>query len=167
MAEINQKVCFVNSNSVDAVYKDGAKIYGRNLLTGSQGPFTPDSSPSNYDNAIYPNITGYFEKGVTYTISASSNGNFTDDHEPNTESDNIVLWLTNVTLDNSESKFSAIVSSSTTGTIGTTFTWSFPSQYATVRINSYHKESDMEVDHIKIEKGSVATPWTPAVEDLK
>lgn len=151
-------------SNFDSNYLDQLNYWsslGTNLLTGSQGPFTPDSSPSNYDNAMYTNITGYFEKGATYTISASSNGNFTDDHEPNTESDNIVLWLTNVNLDNSESKFSDIVSSSTTGTKGTTFTWPFPSQYATVRINSYHKESDMEVDHIKIEKGSVATPWCP------
>lgn len=139
---------------------------GTNLLTGSQGPFTPDSSPSNYDNAIYTNITGYFEKGITYTISASSNGNFTDDHEPNTESDNIVLWLTNATLDNSESKFSYIVSSSTTGTTGTTFTWRQPSAYASIRVNAYHKESDMEVDHIKIEKGSKATDWCPNPSEI-
>lgn len=135
---------------------------GTNILTGSKGPFTPDCRPSNYDNGIYPNVIGYFEKGITYTISASSNGNFTDKHKVDTESDNIVLWLTNSTLDNDESKISYIVSSSTTGTTGTTFTFPFPSQYATVRINSYHKEPDMEVDHIKIEKGNVATPWSPA-----
>lgn len=156
-------------NNFDSNYLDQLNYWsslGTNLLTGSQGPFTPDSSPSNYDNAIYTSVNGYFENGVTYTISSKSNGNFTDDHEPNTESDNIVLWLTNVNLDNSESKFSYIVSSSTTGTTGTTFAWPYPSQYATVRVNSYHKEPDMEVDHIKIEKGSVATPWCPNPEEF-
>lgn len=168
MPTINGKACVVNGTPVDKVFSNGKQVYGRNLLKESRGPFTPNYlyDPSNYDNALYTNMIVCLEEGTTYTISASSNGNFTSDHESSTESDNIVLWLTNVTLDNTDPKFSKIISSQTTGTTGTTFTWGQPSISAAIRVNAYHKNPIMHVEKVKLEKGSLATPWTPAPEDV-
>jgi hypothetical protein len=151
---------------VDKVFSDGRQVYGRNLLKESRGPFTPNANPSNFDNILYTNAIVSLEEGATYTISASSNGNFTSDHNGSTESDNIVLWLTNAALDNTDPKFDRIISSQTTGTTGTTFTWSQPSNTGAIRVNAYHKNPIMHVEKIKIEKGSVATPWTPAPENV-
>lgn len=139
---------------------------GTNLLNGSRGPFTPNSNPSNYDNILYTSIIVYLEEGTTYTISASSNGNFTSNHDSTTESDNIVLWLTNSNLGNTDQKFSTIISSQTTGTTGTTFTWRQPSAYAVIRVNSYHKNPIMHVEKVKLEKGSKATDWCPNPSEI-
>lgn len=87
----------------------------------------------NFDcNLTDPSSTIQMEAGSTYEVVAETNGYFSDDHEPNVESDKCVLFLT-------DSKYySQIISSDSTST-GSKFTWHGPSGKFFLRVNAYHK----------------------------
>ena len=137
------------------------KVGGRNLLRGSKGPFLPDRKPADFDNAILyvGNTSIYMEQGQEYTISAKTDGNFTALHE-NKESDNVVLWIMDKDVRNYQ-----IVSDLKTGATGTKIIWNKPTGIYHLRVNTYHKEAVKSVWDVKIEKGNVATDWSPAIED--
>ena len=138
------------------------KIGGRNLLRGSKGPFLPDRKPGNFDNNVLyaGNTSIYMEQGQEYIISAKTDGNFTAHHDGNKESDNVVLWIMDKDVRNYQ-----IVSDLKTGTTGTKITWNKPTGIYHLRVNTYHKEATKSVWDVKIEKGNVATDWSPAPED--
>lgn len=155
-----------STNPADYTWSDTAgsiSVGGRNLLKGSKGPFKPDRKPTNFDNYVYyENETSvYLEQGEQYIISAKTDGNFTKWHIPEIESDNITLWLFRFwdVVD--------IVSDSNTGTTGTQFTWNHPTGTYHLRVNTYHKTAIRSVWEVKIEKGTIKTDWTPAIEDVQ
>ncbi|ARU13909.1 host range and adsorption protein [Streptococcus phage P7574] len=155
-----------STNPADYTWNDTAgsiSIGGRNLLNGSKGPFKPDSKPTDFDNYVrYENETSvYLEQGKQYIISAKTDGNFTNLHNPGSESDNITLWLFYLwyVVD--------IVSDSNTGTTGTQFTWNHPTGTYHLRVNTYHKTAIKSVWEVKIEEGTVKTDWTPSVDDVQ
>lgn len=138
------------------------RVGGTNLLKGSKGPFLPDRKPANFDNAVlYAGQTSiYMEQGQEYIISAKTDGNFTAHHDGNKESDNVVLWIMDKDVRNYQ-----IVSDLKTGTTGTKIIWDKPTGIYHLRVNTYHKEATKSVWDVKIEKGNVATDWSPAPED--
>ena len=138
------------------------RVGGTNLLKGSKGPFLPDRKPANFDNAILyaGNTSIYMEQGQEYIVSAKTDGTFTAHHDGNKESDNVVLWIMDKDVRNYQ-----IVSDLKTGTIGTKITWNKPTGIYHLRVNTYHKEAVKSVWDVKIEKGNVATDWSPAIED--
>ena len=155
-----------STNPADYTWSDTAgsiSVGGRNLLKGSKGPFKPDRKPTNFDNYVYyENETSvYLEQGEQYIISAKTDGNFTKWHNGEIESDNITLWLFRFwdVVD--------IVSDSNTGTTGTQFTWNHPTGTYHLRVNTYHKTAIKSVWEVKIEKGTIKTDWTPAIEDVQ
>ena len=139
-------------------------VGGRNLLKGSKGPFKPDKKPTNFDNnVLYKSETSvYLERDQKYLISAKSDGNFTALHNANVESDNVTLWLIDDKYQNYQ-----IVSDLKTGTTGTLITWIKPTGNYHLRVNTYHKTASKSVWEVKIEKGTVKTDWTPALEDVQ
>lgn len=156
-----------STNPADYSWNDTAgsvSVGGRNLLKGSKGPFKPDKKPTNFDNnVLYKSETSvYLEQDQKYLISAKSDGNFTALHNANIESDNVTLWLIDDKYQNYQ-----IVSDLKTGTIGTLITWVKPSGIYHLRVNTYHKTASKSVWEVKIEKGTVKTDWTPAVEDVQ
>lgn len=138
------------------------RVGGTNLLKGSKGPFLPDRKPTNFDNAILyaGNTSIYMEQGQEYIVSAKTDGTFTAHHDRNKESDNVVLWIMDKDVRNYQ-----IVSDLKTGTTGTKITWNKPTGIYHLRVNTYHKEATKSVWDVKIEKGNVATDWSPAIED--
>lgn len=155
-----------STNPADYTWSDTAgsiSVGGRNLLKGSKGPFKPDRKPTDFDNYVYyENETSvYLEQGEQYIISAKTDGNFTKWHNGGIESDNITLWLFRFwdVVD--------IVSDSNTGTTGTQFTWNHPTGTYHLRVNTYHKTAIKSVWEVKIEKGTIKTDWTPAIEDVQ
>ena len=140
------------------------KVGGRNLLRGSKGPFLPDRKPANFDNNILyvGNTSIYMEQGQEYIISAKTDGNFTAHHDGKKESDNVVLWIMDKDIRNYQ-----IVSDLKTGTTGTKFIWDKPTGIYHLRVNTYHKEAVKSVWDVKIEKGNIATDWSPAIEDVE
>lgn len=155
-----------STNPADYTWSDTAgsiSVGGRNLLKGSKGPFKPDRKPTNFDNYVYyeKETSVYLEQGEQYIISAKTDGNFTKWHNGEIESDNITLWLFRFwdVVD--------IVSDSNTGTTGTQFTWNHPTGTYHLRVNTYHKTAIRSVWEVKIEKGTIKTDWTPAIEDVQ
>nr|DAK31592.1 MAG TPA: tail protein [Caudoviricetes sp.] len=156
-----------STNPADYSWNDTAgsvSVGGRNLLKGSKGPFKPDRKPTNFDNnVLYKNETSvYLEQNQKYLISAKSDGNFTALHNANVESDNVTLWLIDDKYQNYQ-----IVSDLKTGTTGTQITWVKPTGNYHLRVNTYHKTASKSVWEVKIEKGTVKTDWTPAIEDVQ
>lgn len=156
-----------STNPADYAWNDTAgsvSVGGRNLLKGSKGPFKPDRKPTNFDNnVLYKNETSvYLEQNQKYLVSAKSDGDFTALHNANIESDNVTLWLIDDKYQNYQ-----IVSDLKTGTIGTLITWVKPTGNYHLRVNTYHKTASKSVWEVKIEKGTVKTDWTPAIEDVQ
>ena len=156
-----------SANPADYAWNDTAgsvSVGGRNLLKGSKGPFKPDKKPANFDNnVLYKSETSvYLEQDQKYLISAKSDGDFTALHKPNIESDNVTLWLMDDKYQNYQ-----IVSDLKTGTTGTLITWVKPTGNYHLRVNTYHKTASKSVWEVKIEKGTVKTDWTPAIEDVQ
>ena len=156
-----------STNPVDYSWNDTAgsvSVGGRNLLKGSKGPFKPDKKPTNFDNnVLYKTETSvYLEQNQKYLVSAKSDGDFTALHNPNNESDNVTLWLIDDKYQNYQ-----IVSDLKTGTTGTLVTWVKPTGNYHLRVNTYHRTASKSVWEVKIEKGTVKTDWTPAVEDVQ
>lgn len=156
-----------STNPADYSWNDTAgsvSVGGRNLLKGSKGPFKPDRKPTNFDNnVLYKSETSvYLEQDQKYLISAKSDGNFTALHNANIESDNVTLWLIDDKYQNYQ-----IVSDLKTGTTGTLITWVKPTGNYHLRVNTYHKTASKSVWEVKIEKGTVKTDWTPALEDVQ
>nr|DAS59803.1 MAG TPA: Neck appendage protein [Caudoviricetes sp.] len=140
------------------------RVGGTNLLKGSKGPFLPDRKPANFDNNILyvGNTSIYMEQGQEYIISAKTDGNFTAHHDGLKESDNVVLWIMDKDARNYQ-----IVSDLKTGTTGTKIIWNKPTGIYHLRVDTYHKEAVKSVWDVKIEKGTVATDWSPAIEDVE
>lgn len=156
-----------STNPADYSWNDTAgsvSVGGRNLLKGSKGPFKPDRKPTNFDNnVLYKNETSvYLEQDQKYLISAKSDGDFTALHNPNIESDNVTLWLIDDKYQNYQ-----IVSDLKTGSTGTLITWNKPTGNYHLRVNTYHKVATKSVWEVKVEKGTVKTDWTPAIEDVQ
>ncbi len=156
-----------STNPADYSWNDTAgsvSVGGRNLLKGSKGPFKPDKKPTNFDNnVLYKTETSvYLEQNQKYLVSAKSDGNFTALHNANIESDNVTLWLIDDKYQNYQ-----IVSDLKTGTTGTLITWNKPTGNYHLRVNTYHKTASKSVWEVKIEKGTVKTDWTPAIEDVQ
>lgn len=156
-----------STNPADYAWNDTAgsvSVGGRNLLKGSKGPFKPDKKPTNFDNfVLYKSETSvYLEQNQKYLVSAKSDGNFTAFHIGNAESDNVTLWLMDDKIQNYQ-----IVSDLKTGTTGTQITWVKPTGNYHLRVNTYHKTASKSVWEVKIEKGTVKTDWTPALEDVQ
>lgn len=156
-----------STNPVDYSWNDTAgsvSVGGRNLLKGSKGPFKPDRKPTNFDNnVLYKTETSvYLEQNQKYLVSAKSDGNFTALHNANVESDNVTLWLIDDKYQNYQ-----IVSDLKTETTGTQITWVKPTGNYHLRVNTYHKTASKSVWEVKIEKGTVKTDWTPALEDVQ
>ena len=135
---------------------------GVNLLTNSQGPFRPTqkiSSATVSDNYDVYNSDVCMVQGQTYTVSGQTNGTWSGTHDTEHVSDNCVLWLTD------NSNVSQIISADT---MPHTFTWPYPTKSYHLRVNAYHHGADNPIyaEKVKIERGSVATPYSPAPEDL-
>lgn len=170
LAQITQQMADKASKTEVKQTADGIReeisqivVGGRNLLKGSKGEFKPDSKPTGFDNQVlYVQSTSIdLVKGEKYLISAKTNGVFSNDHNGNRESDNVVLWLMDKTVTNYQ-----IVSDSNTGTTGTVFTWNKPTGTYHLRVNTYHKDARKKVWEVKVEQGTIKTDWSPAPEDV-
>ena len=151
----------INIDSVSGKL-DNLRIGGKNLLYNSAGPFQPAFDGRIDNNQRYNNSTVNLVNGRQYTISGETNGVFSDDHQPEVESDKCILWLVNTSQN-----INRIVSDNNTAN-GTTFIWNRPTGTYILRVNTYHPASINKIKawNIKIESGNKKTDWSPAPEDV-
>ena len=158
-AETRRETFYKLTNSRDV---PEAPSGNRNLLRNPKGPFQPKNSIiDNY--TVYQNTWINMEKGKEYTLSAKGTAPFTSNHATAQEKNEICLWFVkhdeNINVDR-------IISNATTGTAGTKFTWNDPSGKYRLRVNTYKADNSNYAEEVQIEEGNVATPYSPAPEDL-
>lgn len=133
--------------------------YTENLLLNSKARRTAINETAGDHYKYYYDMTISLVKGETYTISAKTNGYFTDAHDPSATDNRIVLWV-----GNKQQEYPQIVSGTdmaSDGSKGHTFVWNRDYTDCVIRINTYGI-GEWWVEEIKIEKGTNPHPvWTP------
>lgn len=174
MTTINGKACVVNGTPVDKVFSNGRQVYGRNLLTGTGNHTVTGSGvsvPGYLSNETTDDFLPLFKglEGQTVTVSvdyeysgfiAGSNGF------------NRIGWETVIKLDDTKSRYFGSWYSPTndSGSGRVSYTFVVPKNITSIDESEGYIEFSGSgtgtVSHLKLEKGSVATPWTPAPEDV-
>lgn len=143
------------------------EIGGRNLLTGVSS-YTKDTPFEKTDSRadgwiVYQNIITSIEleAGKKYVLQAKTDGNWTENHDTNGQDPSkklVTLWLISDTTNNFFDMRQGYI----------VFTPTVTTKYK-LRVNQYSNGTDAYTIHlwdIKLEKGSKATDWTPAPEDV-
>ena len=163
MPIINGKVCVVNGKPVDKVYSNGKQVYGRNLWIRSRAVegyldpnhtgevIAPDSENLVSDFiSIDGNQTYVYSTDVVITVSIKLQ---TLDYYQFFDSNKVPFGGRNSQLgpfvDLGTPQHTELVIKAP---VGASF----------IRIGSRY----LEHGTVKLQKGSVATPWTPAPEDV-
>ncbi|MEK1388924.1 hypothetical protein HCZ95_09425 [Limosilactobacillus fermentum] len=169
MSTINGRACIVNGVAVDKVYSNGRQVYGRNLLSGTSGGLQTKQFTNAWNTDTQATNGNYkikLTKGETYTYrawldNANSNINSSDHAFVNVRF--TPIGGTNYNLGNG-----TFIEKGETGYSTLVFT---PSEdgYAGFAPFAYGEPQTFLAGwkEEKLEKGSVATPWTPAPEDIK
>lgn len=183
MPTINGKACVVNGTPVDKVFSNGRQVYGRNLYTNTQNF---DNPASWYDSNLWTKTTDTYnglaviqatqdwnglsqyvqvKKGdvLTYSVYAkniSGTGTST------------IYWILQ---NNPEGSYSTAGVNPAKKEVAITDSWQRVSGTIVATRDGYLRPrlertpdntNTLQIAGIKVEKGSVATPWTPAPEDV-
>lgn len=161
MSTINGQVCVVNGNTVDKVFSNGKQVYGRNLITGTSNQVVQATdwnmqvADIKYDKSL----------GSDLCVSVMINN---ADHASDLVRGSGSIHMQ--TLDQSGKVLQDV------GGNGIDYNASGLSQRhvsiddntTSVKVIIYTNNMMRNVFYscLKLEKGSVATPWTPAPEDV-
>lgn len=196
MVIINGKACVVNGTPIDKVFSNGKQVYGRNLLTGTSNDIkstngrtamqgasasitgvysrtdsyeqvTAPSSGEFYYRFIVPDTNNLYglTPGETYTLSGSAS------HTSGT-----LKFRPGYSLHGSNWSGPAVISNLgipiSDGSVFTPFSYTFTVPagatgiYFSLQNYDYTAGSLFRFNNMKLEKGSIATDWTPAPEDV-
>ena len=169
MTTINGKVCVVNGTPVDKVFSNGKHVYGRNLLTNTSDfssnwiGMSSVSTTTEYNGQpsmvfasssqwlVNQRIGEKLENSFQYTSSFWAKADNAGD-KAHTE-----LWgsngATDFVLTTNWVRYAAVLSGSS----------GFPYCYFGVPDGN---KRNVYIALPKLEKGSIATPWSPAPEDV-
>ena len=167
MTTINGRVCVANSTPVDKVFSNGKQVYGRNLISGSYGSSWGFTSNVG---ATIQKVTMDSGEVALHVIGTNDSSGF-------------YAWFNLPTI----GKHVASVEVKGTGKVNRLGweNWEDPEQLAgmtptsdwqrfsrTVSFNGkayafdLYGTMDVYVRLLKVEQGTIATPWTPAPEDV-
>jgi len=159
MTTINGRACVVNGTPVDKVFSNGKQVYGRNLLTNLSSNWTQGWLSSGIIGTPSTFISVGARIRTLQAISVSSSFSYTI-YNSNTSFK--LSWLE---LDsNGNITYAAPWITSTNYAFTTTSTTT--QLYIVVAYTTNAELDTSDLPKIKLEKGSVATPWTPAPEDV-
>ena len=183
MTTINGRACVANGAPVDKVFSNGRRVYGRNLYTDTQNfdnlaswqalrwwTKTADTYKGLAVMQTTANWTGasqyiQVKKGdvLTYSVYAKNTSG--------TGTSQISWQLDSPT----EGSYSTATVNPKFNTVTITDSWQRVSGTITATSDGYlrprlertpNNTNTLQIAGIKVEKGSVATPWTPASEDV-
>lgn len=162
MPTINGKVCVVNGTPVDKVFSNGRQIYGRNLLTGTSRDLqTAPDSPSKINGGLIYNfsldeLSHLAGNKVTARVFI---------HNTTTHTVNLLIWTNGGNF--------GVGTGVPAGTDGystiTAYSITSSDTVGDISIRAYTENasiSGVQYKEFKLEKGTTATPWTPAPEDV-
>jgi len=177
MSTINGNVCVVDGVPVDKVFSDGRQVYGKNLYLnsktfkndfwgngGAKLTLEPFDSITNMYHVVAPQNPGnsagmYIYRYADNLLSSNSNWSFSADvkgtGKPATFG--IEAGDKKPVIGTVESEWSRI---SQTGWVGNNI------KTIVMYFDTTGSPLDVYIKLPKLEKGSVATPWTPAPEDV-
>ena len=116
---------------------------GVNILSGGTGIFKPQRNTNeftNYDNYEYLLGTSVtLEKGKNYVFGGKTDGEFSNVHNGEVESDRVVVFVTQYDNATDTQKNFQIISSRDSASGGTGFRFNQPSGNYIIRVNTYHK----------------------------
>lgn len=162
MSTINGNVCVVNDTPVDKVFSDGKQVYGRNLLIGvdsaihqAPGSFQWITNvPTNFIKVGEPLCASVFINNAPHA-GALAQGDAVCVIQAKDVSGNRILEKRGNTINfdaDGISQTSFVVPNATSSILVFIVT-------ASMTGNAYY-------GYPKVEFGDVATPWTPAPEDV-
>ncbi|AYJ42448.1 phage head spike fiber domain-containing protein [Lactiplantibacillus pentosus] len=177
MADITHGTWIKDGKAVDAIYQGGIKVYGRNLQTGTQDWQGEWGNLSSWqvDDENYKGLTVRKHSAAWYGLGqyygAKPNTTYTFSfYAKASEASNIM----NIYTLDSEDWSSPVVSPPVFANRAVTTEWQrYSITFTTksggkinpsVASNKYY--ITIYVSGYKLEKGDVATPWTPAPEDI-
>ncbi|MEG9242646.1 phage tail spike protein [Streptococcus thermophilus] len=144
-------VGIVNTTLRYAKSTDGVNKPSGVVVANFPNEFKPNMS--SIDNIINTDLKVRLEQGKTYILSAETNGTFTNQHNPDQESDNATIWLVNPSFSTW-----AVISDSNTAN-GTKYTHTRPTGDYKIRVNSYTPDNSTWVKNIVFEDGT----WSPDI----
>jgi len=159
MSTINEKVCVVDGTPVDKVFSDGKQVYGRNLLTNTSSDLIVDDSSNTSRGWKYADLYNDLIAGSIYTFSSDVSvlGTATSidvrSYNPTTEIADIDSYTTFPIV---EGKISGLVKPKDGYTDLLVYSGNSGNTHGN-KVTFHHR---------KLEKGSVATPYSPAPEDV-
>lgn len=143
MPTINGRVCVVDGTPVDKIFSNGNQVYGRNLFSLHDWNAKPNLAPN-----FVPYMNIQLEPNTAYTLTTSIS----------LRGDG---WCDVFFFKDGEN-----ISSDTNGVSrgsGRTLT---TSSTGNVKVGMRNHSVSDGTNWIKLEKGTIATPWTPAPEDV-
>lgn len=190
MTTINGRACVVDGKAVDKVFSNGRQVYGRNLVAGTSRPFTmwygalntvwnadKKRTEISLPATVSPrettpqNPTFYLRAtlGISYTQSI-----YVSTDAPLTGEAAQMSWFTTTYGHNTNGKDDISSISKNVYRITSTYTWA-ASSTDNIRafdlanlgaVFDFTKGTFLYFYQPKIEAGTIATPWTPAPEDV-
>lgn len=145
------------------------EVGGTNLLRNSAA--TIERTYTDYGDHYFAlaDRTIHMEQDKTYTISAQSNATFIDAslHGSTSKGQWVSLWIVSPS-DVTENRVNELVTGTdmtSDGSKGHTFKWTKPTGDYVLRVNFY-APGTWWVRKIMIERGNVASAWSPSPEDM-
>ena len=169
MPTINGRACVVNGTPVDKVFSNGKQVYGRNLLTGTGYHSVTGTNVFGYiSNETTDDFLTLFKRFEGQTVTVSVDYEYSGFIAGSGK--NRIGWETSIAVDKI-SYFGAWyypANDSGSGRISSTFV--VPKNITSINAShgyvNFSGSGTGTLSHLKLEKGSVATPWSPAPEDV-
>lgn len=148
------------------------EIGGTNLLRNSAATIERTYTDYGDHYFVLPDRTIHMEQGKVYTISAQTNAEFIDPSKHSNVNGGVLgdwvsLWIVSPS-DVTENRVNELVTGTdmtSDGSKGHTFKWTKPTGDYVLRVNFY-APGTWWVRKIMIERGNVATSWSPSPEDM-